>query len=161
MSNNILWSDERIRDRYYALVPCEANMGEMEYWNTLRDVGERVSYELRNEYEAQLSNQYQRIERFVELVDQLERKLAEATEANTSCTIYIASQMERIGDLEAQLAQRWQPLPDGEITSFTYVDNGGKLLGVYAGDDYTDWYATEDLPDDIRLCRLVTQEPTL
>ena len=63
--------------------------------------------------------------------------------------------------LRAQLAQRWQPLPDGEITSFTYVDNGGKLLGVYAGDDYTDWYATEDLPDDIRLCRLVTQEPTL
>lgn len=47
----------------------------------------------------------------------------------------------------------WEPLPDGEVSSFMYVDNGGKLLGVYAGDDYTDWYATEDLPDDIRLCR--------
>lgn len=48
-----LWSNERIRDRYHALVPCEANMGEMEYWNVLRDVGERVSYELRDTYEAE------------------------------------------------------------------------------------------------------------
>jgi len=57
--------------------------------------------------------------------------------------------------LEAQLAQTWQPLPDGEVGSFTYIDNGGKSLGVYAGNDYTDWYATDDLPDNIRLCRLV------
>ena len=47
----------------------------------------------------------------------------------------------------------WMPLEDGEYDSFVYVDNGGKLLGVFAGDDYTDWYATHDLPDDIRLCR--------
>ena len=47
----------------------------------------------------------------------------------------------------------WEVVPDGEVSSFMYVDNGGKLLGVYAGDDYTDWYATEDLPDHIRLCR--------
>lgn len=52
--------------------------------------------------------------------------------------------------------QVWKPVEDGEVTSFAYVDNGGKLLGVFAGDDYTDWYATEDLPDDIRLCHLTT-----
>lgn len=53
--------------------------------------------------------------------------------------------------------QGWQPLPDGEVTAFSYVDNGGKLLSVFAGDDYSDWYATEELPDDIRLCRLQAQ----
>ena len=140
MSNNILWSDERIRDRYYALVPCEANMGEMEYWNTLRDVGERVSYELRNEYEAQLSNQYQRIERFVELVDQL----------------------------EAQLAQTWEPLPDGQYERPNRNHKGTNTLSVFAnGAELETWHSDDkyqvdeiSLPDNIRLCRLVTQEPT-
>lgn len=47
----------------------------------------------------------------------------------------------------------WEPIEDGEVSSFMYVDNGGKLIGVFAGDDYTDWYATEDLPDHIRLCQ--------
>ena len=30
-------------------------MGEMEYWDVLRDVGERVSYELRDEYESTIA----------------------------------------------------------------------------------------------------------
>ncbi len=38
-----LWTNQRIRDRYHALVPCEANMGEMEYWNVLRDVGDGLA----------------------------------------------------------------------------------------------------------------------
>lgn len=58
-----LWSDIRIRDRYHALVPCEANMGEMEYWNVLRDVGERVSYELRNDYEVRITELEQKLSR--------------------------------------------------------------------------------------------------
>lgn len=58
--------------------------------------------------------------------------------------------------LTAQL--EWEPLPDGEYDSFMYVDNGGKLLGIFAGDDYSDWYATHDLPDNIRLCRRVREE---
>lgn len=53
------------------------------------------------------------------------------------------------------MSKRWEPVEDGEATSFTYVDNGGKLLGVFAGDDYTDWYAMDELPDNIRLCRQV------
>ena len=53
------------------------------------------------------------------------------------------------------MTKRWEPVEDGEATSFTYVDNGGKLLGVFAGDDYTDWYAMDELPDNIRLCRQV------
>jgi len=127
MSNNILWTNERIG------VNSSEATDELDGGPYVYHVISQLLVKMRGDYEAQLANQYQRIERFVELVNQL----------------------------EAQLAQTWQPLPDGEITSFTYVDNGGKLLGVYAGDDYTDWYATEDLPDDIRLCRLVTQEPTL
>ncbi len=143
-----LWSNQRIRDRYHALVPSEANMGEMEYWNVLRDVGERVSYELRNDYEAQLSNQYQRIERFVELVNQL----------------------------EAQLAQTWQPLPDGlyldDALAIAYngKDIGLKIDDVYANDDWAsnyEWLSDCEIRDyrakdqELRLCRLVTQEPTL
>ena len=121
-----LWTNERILDRYYALVPCEANMGDMEYWRTLRDVGERVSYELRNEYEAQLSNQYQRIERFVELVNQL----------------------------EAQLAQRWEPLPDGAYGDLIV---SGNEVNLWATDAHgLQWDASAVLPDNIRLCRLVT-----
>ena len=49
---------------------------------------------------------------------------------------------------------KWQPIEDGNISSFMYVDNGGKLVGIYGGDDTNDWYATEDLPDGIRVCAL-------
>lgn len=113
-----LWSDIRIRDRYHALVPCEANMGEMEYWNVLRDVG----YELRNAYEA------------------------------------------RIAELEAQLSQTWQPLPDGEynpIPNYTInVYSNGSQLEAWAGDiDKNPVHEISLL--DYRLCRLVESQPTL
>jgi len=149
-----LWSDIRIRDRYHALVPCEANMGEMEYWNVLRDVGERVSYELRNDYEVRITELEQKLSRAAQY------KGAEAYPCplcryEDGIFVESCAMHNRIAELEAQLAQTWQPLPDGEVSSFIYIDNGGKLLGVFAGDDYTDWYATEDLPDNIRLCRLV------
>jgi Lar family restriction alleviation protein len=66
----------------------------------------------------------------------------------------IATLTAQLDTVRAELAEakRWVPVEDGEISSFMYVDNGGKLLGVFAGDDYSDWYATEDLPDHIRLC---------
>lgn len=57
------------------------------------------------------------------------------------------------------MAKVWMPVEDGEITTFLVVDDNGKILGVYAGDDYTDWYATEELPDNIRLCRQVEAAP--
>ena len=74
---------------------------------------------------------------------------------NALSRLSMAKYEARIAELEARLSQTWQPLPDGEVSSFMYIDNGGKLLGVYAGSEYSDWYATEDLPDDVRLCRLV------
>lgn len=57
------------------------------------------------------------------------------------------------------MAKVWMPVEDGEITTFLVVDDNGKTLGVFAGDDYTDWYATADLPDEIRLCRQVEAAP--
>ena len=102
MSDNILWTDERIDEQIEDF--------------SMDENARNLARHMRNDYEA------------------------------------------RIAELEAQLAQTWQPLPDGEVTSFAYVDNGGKVLGVYAGDDYTDWYATEDLPDDVRLCGRKPQE---
>lgn len=51
-----IWENEDIRARYDALLPSEADMGELEYWQTLRDVGERVSIELRDDYESTLSS---------------------------------------------------------------------------------------------------------
>lgn len=50
----------------------------------------------------------------------------------------------------------WTPVEDGQVTSFLHIENDGSHVAVFAGDDYTDWYATEDLPDDIRLCRRTT-----
>jgi len=84
---------------------------------------------MRADYEAQLANQYQRIEGFVELVDQL----------------------------ETQLAQRWEPLPDGSYDDFTLI-NDGKAVVIFINQDWGD--ETFHLEPDIRLCRLVTQEPT-
>jgi predicted transcriptional regulator len=78
-------------------------------------------------------------------IDDLERLESEREEVKAA-----------IADIEA--GEEWEPVEDGEISSFAYVDNGGKLIGVYAGDDYTDWYATEDLPDNIRLCRRTTPQ---
>jgi hypothetical protein len=81
-------------------------------------------------------------------------------------------------ELEAQLAQRWQPLPDGIVYHYTesiaaewnypaYVesieflevrDNGNIIAcGSMPKEDEHE----ANLPDNIRLCRLVTQEPTL
>lgn len=60
-----------------------------------------------------------------------------------------------ITELQAAQAGEWRPVGDGEVSSFMYVDNGGKLLGVYAGNEYSDWYATEDLPNHIRLCEYI------
>lgn len=92
-----LWPDERIsKEAGEATDELDGSM-------YVRHVISQLLVKMRDDYEAQLANQYQRIERFVELVDRLERKLAEATEANTSCTIYIASQMERIAELAREL----------------------------------------------------------
>jgi hypothetical protein len=53
---------------------------------------------VRDDYQAELATLRARIE--------------EATDANTSCARYIAGQMERIAELEAQLAAAWVPVPD-------------------------------------------------
>ena len=140
-----LWSDIRIRDRYHALVPCEANMGEMEYWNTLRDVGERVSYELRNDYESRIA--------------ELEAQLAESREDYRVAD----NENERLREskqlLEAQLAQTWQPVGQlkractcGDCRNLFGMENE-KLLTIADGQDKL----SVVLPDNIRLCRLVTK----
>lgn len=143
-----LWSDERIRDRYHALVPCEANMGEMEYWNTLRDVGERVSYELRDEYEGVIGSLVSDNNR---IFDRAAKRISEIYELRA-----------RITELEAQLAQRWQPLPDGVYDcqhDSCKVTVDGEWL--QASDELYSVSVPVALLDNIRLCRLVTQEPTL
>ena len=65
----------------------------------------------------------------------------------------------RITELEAQLAQTWQPLPDGRLKTNTSIEFGvyGNRLNYYFGGPYA---AMASLPDNIRLCRLVTPEPT-
>ncbi|MFE1971619.1 hypothetical protein ACFMJR_22765, partial [Acinetobacter baumannii] len=75
-------------------------MGEMEYWNVLRDVGERVSYELRDEYESTIDTLISDNNR---IFDRAATRLAEIYELRA-----------RIAELEARLAQTWQPLPDGK-----------------------------------------------
>ena len=200
-----LWTNERIG------VNSSEAADELDGGPYRYHVISQLLVKIRGDYEAQLANQYQRIDRFVELVDQLERKLAEATEANTSCTIYIASQMDRITELEqervtlwhtintqatyaeeleaqlaesredyrvadnengrlrefkqlleAQLAQTWQPVEDGEYNNVMVARNG-EVLSVLERDDllgYSFW-SGRFIADNIRLCRVVTQEPTL
>lgn len=68
---------------------------------------------------------------------------------------YVPRLTARIAELEVQLAvaQEWEPVADGDITSFLSIQDGGETIGVFAGEEYSDWYATEHLPDDVRLCR--------
>lgn len=108
-----LWSDKRIRDRYHALVPCEANMGEMEYWNVLRDVGERVSYELRDEYESTIDTLISDNNR---IFDRAATRLAEIYELRA-----------RIAELEARLAQTPTIPPDVRETLRKLADYGMPL----------------------------------
>ena len=67
----------------------------------------------------------------------------------------------RIAELEQELAQRWEPLPDGAVTETTYGERveimTGSLINIIDGEDDCHGY---ELPDNIRLCRRVTQEPT-
>ncbi len=142
-----LWTNQRIRDRYHALLPSEANMGEMEYWRTLRDVGERVSYELRNDYEARIT--------------ELEAQLAESREDYRVADNENGRLREFKQLLEAQLAQRWEPLPDGEHRSVADIFGTFSVFGNGAPDAYPvirqgDNIVMLDMGDAI--CRLVTQE---
>jgi hypothetical protein len=82
-----LWSEERIAKEFGS-----------------RNMFDKYSYSyqclfvIRDSYEQELATLRARIE--------------EATDANTSCARYIAGQMERIAELEAQLAAAWVPVPD-------------------------------------------------
>jgi len=135
MNSEPLWSDDEINWQ----VDLSAASSEDAY-RTKRMV-RKVRDELQariTELEAQLSNQYQRIERFVELVDQL----------------------------EAQLAERWEPLPDdftftptterlpGYPTEFRITNQGRTLIFAEYDTEYE-----LDLHDKA-ICRRVTQEPT-
>lgn len=135
-----LWSDIRIRDRYHALVPCEANMGEMEYWNVLRDVGERVSYELRNDYEVRIA--------------ELETQVAGKEELIVQLVEIDMPAMEDVNErLEARLAQTWQPLPDG-----TYHTNNAEIFRIVGGDMITYAYGSTtriEFYQGQAICRLV------
>ena len=68
----------------------------------------------------------------------------------------------RITELEAQLAQTWKPLPDGQYAAQhngAYIELDRDYLKVFEpllGRDYGD-EAEVELPDDIRLCRLVSE----
>ena len=130
-----LWDDIRIS--------AEAGEATDELDGTVyvRHVISQLLVKMRGDYEAQLSNQYQRIDRFVELVNQL----------------------------EAQLAQRWQPVAANFIlTHDTGLVDTPKQFVRWNADDESVLVGKDDgsfyhcpLPDNIRLCRLVTQEPTL
>ena len=126
-----LWSDRRIYDE------AVLRVREQKHWAGAI----KVATTIRDDYEEQLANQYQRIERFVELVNQL----------------------------EAQLAERWQPVAANFILTHDtgLVDTPKQFVrwnaddeSIITGEDDGNFYHCP-LPDNIRLCRLVTQEPTL
>jgi len=124
-----LWSDEQVSKE-----AVEAT-DELDGSVYVHHVILRLLLKMRADYEAQLANQYQRIEGFVELVDQL----------------------------EAQLAQQWEPLPDGEYRSVADIWGTFSVFGNGAPDAYPvirqgDNIVMLDMGDAI--CRLVTQEPT-
>jgi uncharacterized coiled-coil protein SlyX len=157
-----LWSDIRIRDRYHALVPCEANMGEMEYWNVLRDVGERVSYELRNDYEVRITELEQKLSRAAQY------KGAEAYPCplcryEDGIFVESCAMHNRIAELEAQLAQTWQPISANFIlTHDTGLIGRPKQFVRWNADDESIIVGEDDgnfhhcpLPTNYRLCRLV------
>lgn len=50
--------------------------------------------------------------------------------------------------------RQWQPLPDGNYCNDLYVEDGN--LSMFVDEDYG--YAGCDLPDNLRLCRLVEVE---
>ena len=80
----------------------------------------------------------------------------------------VEAKMARITELEAQLAQTWKPLPDGQYERPNWNHKGTNTLSVFAnGAELETWHSDDkyqvdeiSLPDNIRLCRLVTQEPT-
>ena len=120
-----LWTNERIG------VNSSEATDELDGGPYRYHVISQLLVKIRGDYEAQLANQYQRIELFVELVNQLEahRNNYEA----------------RIAELEAQLAQRWESLPISQVVQ--YNGEWPVIPAEYAN-------------DQIALCRLVTQEPT-
>jgi len=77
MNSEPLWSDERIRLIAFDIATqylADKSAGKA---TPMTQLIEAKMIELRDYYEAQLANQYQRIEGFVELVDQLEAQLAQ------------------------------------------------------------------------------------
>jgi len=78
----------------------------------------------------------------------------------------VGAKMARITELEAQLAQRWQPIDDSSV--FMLDDDLQIACGDHTGSDVLavgrlcqDGITRGErlhLPADIRLCRLVTQE---
>ena len=71
MNSEPLWSDEQVSKE-----AVEAT-DELDGSVYVHHVILRLLLKMRADYEAQLANQYQRIEGFVELVDQLEAQLAQ------------------------------------------------------------------------------------
>jgi hypothetical protein len=103
---------------------------------------------VRDDYQAELATLRARIE--------------EATDANTSCARYIAGQMERIEELEAQLAAAWEWIPiepglhfiEGNNDTALLVSLDGSLLTIHATDDSMHHALSIQLsPKQYRLCR--------
>ena len=126
-----LWTNERVG------VNSSEATDELDGGPYVYHVISQLLVKMRGDYEAQLANQYQRIERFVELVNQL----------------------------EAQLAERWEPVDEKFILTYDtgLVDTPKQFVrwnaddeSVLVGKDDGSFYHCP-LPDNIRLCRLVTK----
>ena len=108
---------------------------------------------MRGDYEAELSNQYQRIAA-------LEAEARDWRQRHAECTTSLITEVRKTERLEARLAQTWQPLPDGEYGNVMVARNG-EVLSVLERDGLLDesFWSGRFIADDIRLCRLVESQP--
>lgn len=142
------WSDERIEARCDALTPGEADMGEMEYWNCLRDIGLRVGIEIRNDLQS--------------TIDALRGELAEAKATLNAIAEFqqmMGMEGDEIDDLRAQLASQTAQV----AITLDAATVEALQLAIAMGNEYCSVYhdhhggATGDCHDLSPLRRLLAQ----
>lgn len=91
--------------------------------------------------------------------EKLRAEVAEWRLRHADCTTSLITADRKIERLQKEMAelrrQQWQPIMNGSWGDI-YIENDGQSISIYVDEEYG--YAAEDLPNNIRLCRLAAQE---
>lgn len=155
-----LWSDEQLRLVAFNVATIYLMDKSAGKATPMTQLIEAAMIEMRDDMQAGLTALENDNDRLRQQVTQLEAQLAAQQAEYDRLTRQWQADNDEIVRLTnaldaAQLAaaSQWQPVDDGDITSFLSIQDGGETIGVFVGEEYSDWYATEHLPTNVRLCR--------